>query len=166
MTRIHFVCKENKNYDFIQQFVSAFPLRHRSAILESIRWTQTVYAVHGYAFYIYLHFDLNENSVSVWCGWHRTAYAVCIQRIFSKMALRWRRGENCWIKSLFLFSLHTKSILITLRLNHWWQMGYFDDVFHTFQYIHAETCSSSKIIKGRLCQSGDCFGTIMSGYET
>ncbi len=31
-------------------------------------------APHGYVFYVYLRFDLNENSVSVWCSWHRTAY--------------------------------------------------------------------------------------------
>ncbi len=62
-------------------------------------------APHRYTvFYVYLRMDLNKNSVSVWCSWHRTAYTVCIQLIFSKMALRWR-GENCWIKSLFLFSL-------------------------------------------------------------
>ncbi len=40
-TRILFVLKENKNYDFIQQFVSsASPPSHRNAILENIRWTQ------------------------------------------------------------------------------------------------------------------------------
>ncbi len=41
---------------------------------------------------------------------------------------------NCWIKSLFLFSLCTKYSrrFIKFRLNHWLQMDYFGDVFHTF----------------------------------
>ncbi len=44
--RIIFLHEEKKNYDFIQQFVSfTSPPSHRSAILESICWTQTVYAV-------------------------------------------------------------------------------------------------------------------------
>ncbi len=42
----------------------------------------------------FLHFDLNENSISLWRGWHRRAYTVCVQRIFSKMALRWLRGDK------------------------------------------------------------------------
>ncbi len=49
-------------------------------------------------------------------GWYRRVYAFCVQGIISKMALRWRRGDvtvpNCWIKSLFLFYFHTKSILV------------------------------------------------------
>ncbi len=115
MTRILLVRKERKITTLFNNLSPPrFPPRHRSAILESIRWTQTVYAVHGYVFYIYLHFHLNENSVSMWCSWQRRPYAVCVQRIFSKMELRWHGGENCWIKSLFLVSLHTKSILIAL----------------------------------------------------
>ncbi len=41
---------------------------------------------------------------------------------------------NCRIKSYF-FSLCLKKYscsFITFRLNHWWQMDYFNDVFHTF----------------------------------
>ncbi len=41
---------------------------------------------------------------------------------------------NCGIKSYF-FSLCLKKYscsFITFRLNHWWQMDYFNDVFHTF----------------------------------
>ncbi len=88
---------------------------------------------HGYVFYVYLHFDLNENSVSVWCGWHRTAYAVCVQRIFSKMR---RRGGDELLNKVVIFDFfgykkYSRSF-ITLWLNHWWQMGYFSDVFHTF----------------------------------
>ncbi len=72
----------------------------------------------------FLGFDLNENSISLWCGWHRTAYTICVQQIFSKMALRWCRGDKLLNKVvIFIF---------WVRLNHWWQMDYFDDAFHTF----------------------------------
>ncbi len=76
-------------------------------------------APHGYVFYVYLRFDLNENSISVWCGWHRTAYAVAS----SGYSLKWHYAEpetNCWIKSLFLFPLRTKSILLVASLNSDW----------------------------------------------
>ncbi len=79
--------------------------------------------------------DLKENSVSVWCGWRRTAYVVCVQQIFSKMALRWQE-KICWIKSfiIFIFFVYKRYSrrFIKVKLNHWWQMDYFDDVFYTF----------------------------------
>ncbi len=47
---------------------------------------------------------------------HWRVYAFCVQGLISKMALRWCRGDvtvpNIWIKSLFLFYFHTKSILV------------------------------------------------------
>ncbi len=81
------------------------------AILESIR------------------FDLNENSV---LAPHRYVVFVQIKRIFSKMATRWRRGDEL-LNSLFFFAYKKYSCsLITLRLSHWWQMDYFDNVFYAF----------------------------------
>ncbi len=69
-------------------------------------------------------------------GWYRRVYAVCVQGIIAKMALRWLRGDvtvpKCWIKSLFLFYFCTKRYscrFITLRLNHWWLMEYPGDAF-------------------------------------
>ncbi len=82
-----------------------------------------------------LRFDLNKNSVSLWRDWHRTAYAICVQWIFSKMALRWRRWDELLNKVvIFIFFAYKKYFrhFIMFRLNHWWQMDYFDDVFHTF----------------------------------
>ncbi len=77
-------------------------------------------APHGYAFYICLRFDLNENSVSVRCGWHRTAYAVCIQRILSKMALRWRRGDKLLNKVIiFVFYVYKKYSRSFIKLRFW-----------------------------------------------
>ncbi len=88
---------------------------------------------HGYVFYVCLRFDLNKNSISLWCSWHRTVYTVCVQRIFSKMALRWHTGDEL-LNSLFFFFAYKKysRSFITLRLNHWCHMDYFVDVFHTF----------------------------------
>ncbi len=87
---------------------------------------------------MYLRFDLNENSTSVRRGWYRTAYSACVQWIFSKMALRWHREterRRIVEKKLFLFSLHTKSILVALikfRLNHWWRWTILTMSFNIF----------------------------------
>ncbi len=56
--------------------------------------------------------------------------------------LTWKR-RNWWIKALFLFSLHTKSIFysfVKLRLNHWFPMDYFNDVFTTFLGLEHVSC--------------------------
>ncbi len=77
------------------------------------------------------------------CGWHRTAYAVCVQRIFSKMALRWRRWDELLNKVvIFIFFAYKKYSrrFIKFILNHWWQMDYFDDVFHTFLGLDSVNC--------------------------
>ncbi len=49
---------------------------------------------------------------------------------------------NCWIKSLFLFFAYKNysRSFITLRLNHWWQMDYSDDVSHTFLGLDSANC--------------------------
>ncbi len=67
-------------------------------------------APQGYVYYVYLCFDLNENSVSVCCGWHRTAY---------------KKYSRSFVK---------------LQLNHWWQMDYFGNVFHTFLGLDSVNC--------------------------
>ncbi len=45
-----------------------------------------------------------------------------------------REETNCWKKVIFIFFAYKKYSrrIIKFRLNHWWQMDYFDDVFHTF----------------------------------
>ncbi len=72
-------------------------------------------------------------NVSVWCGWHWRTYAVCIQRIFSKMALRWRSGDKLLNKVVFVFFAQKKCSrhFIKFRLDHSWQMDYSDDAFRT-----------------------------------
>ncbi len=42
---------------------------------------------------------------------------------------------NCWIKSFSFFAQKKCSRrFIKFRLNHWWQMDYSDDAFHTFTF--------------------------------
>ncbi len=72
---------------------------------------------------------------TVWCGWHRTTYTVCVQRILSKMALCWRGEDELLNKVvIFVFFAYKKYSrrFIKFRLNYWWQIVYFDDVFDTF----------------------------------
>ncbi len=80
---------------------------------------------------------------SVWCSWNRTAYAVCVQWILSKMALRWHRVDELLNKVvIFVFFAYKKYSrrFIKLWLNHWWQMDYSDDVFHTFLGLDSVNC--------------------------
>ncbi len=89
-------------------------------------------------FCVCLRFDLNENSLSLHWGGYRRAYAACVRWVISKMALSWRgeteRRRNCWKKVIFIFFVYKKisSRFIKLRLNHWWQMHYPGDAFHSF----------------------------------
>ncbi len=57
--------------------------------------------------------------------------------LLSKMALHWQRDRetNCWINviiSIFFAYKKYSRRFIKFRLNHWWQMDYFEDVFYTF----------------------------------
>ncbi len=113
-------------------------------------------ALHVYTFYVCLRFYLKENSVSVRCGWHRTAYAVCIQRIFSKIMLRWCRGDELLNKvvifvffvlqkvHVFLFFLQSKYILRKT-----FQDFFLHIVdFNGNQWFEASNCSFSAASKG------------------
>ncbi len=89
----------------------------------------------GYAVFIQIKAWIHVEDVSVWCGWQNSIYAICVQWIFSKMALQWRRWDKLLIKVvIFIFFAYKKYSrrFIKFRLNHWWQMDYFDKVFHTF----------------------------------
>ncbi len=86
-------------------FNNSSPPRHRSVIFEyppdanSIVLCQLSQTEKLSTFIV-----LNENSISMWCGWHRTAYAICVHYGDTE-------ETNCWIK-LFLFSWCTNSILV------------------------------------------------------
>ncbi len=58
-----------------------------------------------------------------------------------QMVLRWRRGDQLLNKVIiFIFFAYKKYFcrFITVRLNHWWQMDYSDNVFHTFLGLDSE----------------------------
>ncbi len=71
--------------------------------------------------------------------------AICVQRIFSKMALHWRKGDELLNKVVifvcfFEYKKYSRSF-IALRLNHWWQMDYSDNVFfYTFLGLDSVNC--------------------------
>ncbi len=102
----------------------------------NIHWTQTAYAVlcqphrtEMSSTFVYA-LILNENSMSLWCGWHRTAYAACVQRILSKMVLRWRRDELLNKVVIFAYkvfsSLHNVTIEPLMADGvFWWCLSYF-----------------------------------------
>ncbi len=81
-------------------------------------------------FYMYLRFDLNENSVSLHWGGYRRAYAACVWWVISRETERRRIVE----KKIYIFFAYKKISrrFIKLRLNHWWQMHYPGDAFHSF----------------------------------
>ncbi len=75
---------------------------------------------------------------------HRTAYAVCVQWIFSKIVFTesYRVDELLNKVVIFIFFAYNKYShrFITFRLNPWWQMDYLDDVFHTFLDLDSVNC--------------------------
>ncbi len=91
VARILFVRKENKNNDL-------WHLRHTSAILENIRWTQTVYAVL--------------------CQPHHTDTLFLLNNDFLNKVI---------IFIFFAYKRYSRRF-IKFRLNHWWQMDCFNDV--------------------------------------
>ncbi len=82
-----------------------------------------------------LRFDLNENNISAWRSWHRTAYVVYIQWVLSKIEPGWRGGDELLNKVvIFVFFAHKKysRSFVKLRLNPWCHMDYFNDVLAMF----------------------------------
>ncbi len=86
---------------------------------------------------------------------HRIAHAACVQRIFSEMALRWHRF-------FFAYKKYSRSF-ITLRLNHWWQMDYSDDVFYTFLGLDGVNCLAGN---GTVTSLPVFIQHILKGYST
>ncbi len=56
----------------------------------------------------------------------------------ARRRLTWKR-RNCWIKTLFLFSLHTKRILIALY-NYGWTPDYFTNILTTVLGLEHVSC--------------------------
>ncbi len=99
-------------------FNNSSPLRHPSGIFESTTYVNNVCcSVSAARMRIRcLRFDLKINNVSAYIRYLHMWYSP-----------KWHQGDveemNCWIKSLFLFSLHTKSILVAS-----WNYGWTTDV--------------------------------------
>ncbi len=118
-------------------FNNSSPLRQRSAIFEKIRWTQTAYAVLCQPH----HTDTSSSFIYALI-WMKTAYP-CAARL-TQNSIRSLRPvhtlqngaivELLYKVVIFVFFAYKKysCSFIMLRLNHWWQIDYFDDVFHTF----------------------------------
>ncbi len=98
-------------------------------------------APQGYVFYVWLHVDLNENSVS---GMRLTQKSVrCLRPadILQNGATLNQRREIVELSSFVFFAQKKCSRrLINFRLNHWWQMDYSDNAFHTFLGQDSENC--------------------------
>ncbi len=89
----------------------------------------------GYAVFVQIKAWINIEDVSARCGWHTRAYAVCIQRIYSKMALHWHWGDELLNKVvIFVFFAYKEysCSFVKLRLNPWCHMDCFTDLLATF----------------------------------
>ncbi len=137
-------------------FNNSSPLRQRSTILENIRWMQAAYTV------LCQPRCMDTSSTFVYSLiWTKTAYPCGAADTELRTLLassgyspKWSYADaeetNCWIKSLFFFFAYKKYYrsFITLRLNHWWQMDYSDDVFYTFLGLDSVNCLDSHKIPG------------------
>ncbi len=145
-TRTLFVCKENKNnYFFFQQFISSLSLRITVAPfwrLSTERKMRTLFCISHNTRMCYFRSNQSINTRRIHVLVLRLIQkSVCILRSVDNLengatVMRRDREEMNWWKkkSLFLFSLRTKSSrrFIKFRLNQWWHMDYPDDAFHTF----------------------------------
>ncbi len=105
-------------------------------MLEKLQiWRSTVRRVrHHKDTSFMLIYALNLMKTAYPCGTADSrVYATCVQQIFSKMVLRWYRGDKLLNKSLFFYYFFyfaqkkCSGRFINFRLNHWWQMDYSDD---------------------------------------
>ncbi len=105
------MCKENKNNDFIQQFFSS---KSRIPPLSRVPCRMCLRVLRQQ---------------------HHADALLTGRCTLDNGGIRDLEEKNCWIKSLLLFSLHTKTyshIFVKLRLNNWCLMDYFTDVLTTF----------------------------------
>ncbi len=108
-------------------FNNSSPLCQRSAILEPHYMDMSSTFVY----------TLIWMKTSYPCGTADTEQRtqLCPADILQTTILHWSRGDELLNKVvIFVFFAYKKysRSFITLRLNHWWQMDYFVNVFHTF----------------------------------
>ncbi len=100
-----------------------------------------------------------------WAYLNASVHVVCMQwnaqmrrgTLVNARQILIRKRRNCWIKSLFLFSSHTKGI--KLRLNHRCHMDYFNYFTHIFVQVHLciGIILSTVIPLKQLCSFCICF---------
>ncbi len=127
------MCKENKNNDFIQQFISASPWCHFGEHHMRKQLIQHMYVVTLFTFRSKR--KQRKQRIRVRCCWHSIAYVVYVCGTLQNGAIGWRGGDELLTKVVnFVFFAHKKYScrFIKLRLNHWCQMDYFNDLLATF----------------------------------
>ncbi len=120
----HWLCKENKNNDFFQQFV--FSVSPFCTILENIRWTQ------GCAIF--------ESNQSVNTHQKRVLVLRLTQKSVRSLpsaailqnGAKWRHREDKLLKKVIIFSFFAYNKYSRRFIKFRWQMEYSDDDFHTF----------------------------------
>ncbi len=92
---------------------------------------------HGCVLYVYLRWFERKQCINTLL---MTENSVCTLRPSdafqngATLTQRDREETNCWINVIFIFFAYKKYSrrFIKFRLNHWWQIDYSEDAFHTF----------------------------------
>ncbi len=146
------MCRENKNNDFIQQFVS--PTSPYSVILESITYVNSVCNVCTRIRCLCSDQSVNNvNGVSVYI---RCICCLCMW-YSPKSCYRVTWGDELLNKVvIFVFSAHKRysRSFVKLHLNHWCYVDYFNDFLATFLSldrgktlaVYGEICVTNLII--------------------
>ncbi len=132
-TRKHFVRKENLNNDIYSTIRLHLFNNSQSSTPFSVISNARILIVHLFP---------------IWFEWKQRVHALLMTEnnvctLHPSNALqngttlthREREETNCWINVIiFIFFAYKKyyRCFIKFKLNHWWQMDYFDNVFHTF----------------------------------
>ncbi len=98
-------------------FNNSSPPCHHSAILKSIHWTQTAYAVLCQLHHTDTLFSFISKRMI--CSYQSNGYAVCVQWMLSKMVLRWHGDDELLNKVIIFVFFAYKSILVASKNYSW-----------------------------------------------
>ncbi len=126
-TRILFVCKENKNNDFIQQFLLICVIIHHAFTTVPRRMC----SASGF----YISIPAPASAVS---------HACVVVLLWT--CVKDSQGREDIVQLSGYFYLFSRSF-ITLRLNHWCHMDYFNDVCTTFLGLECVSCVAIRVRK-------------------
>ncbi len=139
--REYFVHKENKNNDFIQQFVSSAAL-----------WSHVTFRSKH---------KRRKQHIRVQCCRHRKAYVVYVCDTLRNGATGLREGDELLNKVvIFVVFAHKKYFRssVKLQLNHWCHMDYFTDLLAKFLSLD---CVNSIAVNGRVRELSECIKNIL-----